>query len=294
MIKVITVSLFTLFLTACQFNQSMHKNIVTGSTSIGKGIGCNEITIMVNGKKQQRSVFTYGEKVHLSFNNITGLTKEGNKVFPELSMHIVKNGKDTVLANPNLLNLNEGTDLIPLQLQTNFIAAVPFKNQEEYKVFIRIWDKQGDGTFTYELPFKVIEDKRLDIRSQGLDYSSIYLWDQTTGLVITDKHVQVQNTLFLILEGLKGLNTIDNHIYPSLAISIIDHAGNTLLSNTNILEEYKDSGIDSNQLSNGQLPVKIKFNPGQIVNPCQLSVSLTDTKSDKKIDIKTELEIHQN
>lgn len=38
-----------------------------------------------------------------------------------------------------------------------------------------------------------------------------------------------------------------------------------------------------------QLPITIQFPSGQIKNPCQFSVALTDKNSDRRIDIYSEL-----
>jgi len=141
MIRIISVGsiLIALLLGSCEFHQSVDKDLVTGATSRGDGLGCEEVSIQINGKTERRSTFIFGEKVILVFNGINGLKRENDKTYPGLSMHIVKNEKDTVLSEANLLNnLTDGTHLSPLQLQANFVAALPYKNKEKYKAHVKI------------------------------------------------------------------------------------------------------------------------------------------------------------
>jgi len=276
----------------CEFNQSVNKDLTTGAYSRGDGIGCDDVKIQINGDVDNRNEFIYGEKVNFIFNDITGLKRENGSVFPGLSMFIVKNETDTVLQHQDLFaNMENGTDLSPLQLQANFTSALPNEHNEKYKVFINIWDKKGTGTFQYELPFSVKKNELLNIDASNIDYSNIYLWDETKKSVVVKKEVRVQSTLILILEGLDGLEVLDNKVFPSFSIDITDNNGNQILSNSNTLEQYRESGVDYNTFKNGQLPVTITFSSGQINNPCKLKASLKDLNSERNIVITSELEI---
>lgn len=289
-IKLLGLLIVTFAFNACEFNQSVNKDLTTGAYSRGDGIGCDDIKIQINGKIENRNNFINGEKVNFIFNNISGLTRENGKVFPGLSMFIVKNEKDTVLQYLDLFaDMEDGTDLSPLQLQANFVSALPHEDNEKYKVFIKIWDKKGDGTFQYELPFSVEKNDFLKINSQNIGYSNIYLWDETKKLVVVNKEVNVENTLILVLEGLDGLEIVENKVFPSFSIDITDDKGNQILSNPNILEQYRNEGVDYDEFKSGQLPVTITFSSGQINNPCKLKASLTDLNSEKRIDISGEL-----
>lgn len=280
------------FLSACKFNQSVEKDLTTGAYSRGDGIGCGSVAIQINGETENRNVFVYGEKVNFIFNNVSGLTKDHGKVFPGLSVIVVKNEKDTVLSHSDLLaDLNQGTDLHPLQLQAHFLSTLPFENQEKYKVYIKIWDKKGKGTFSYEMPFTVKKNNLLQIKSTDLNYKDIYLWNEDLKQVVTNKNLDAKSTYILILEEPSGMNEKDGIVYPAFSIDLTDRKGNKLLSNPNILKEYEVIGFPLERFEKGQLPVTITFNDGQVNNPCILSASLTDKNSGKRIDIRAELEI---
>ena len=116
---------------SCNFNKSVHKDLETGAYSEGNGIDCKDVLITVNGKLDKRNEFVYGERVTLVFNDVVGLKKMDSLTYPGLSMYIVKNEKDTLVAKSNLLEkLKNGIKLSPLQLKTKFKAVLPYKNNE--------------------------------------------------------------------------------------------------------------------------------------------------------------------
>lgn len=290
----IRIHIFLMVITtfsSCQFNQSVNKDLTTGAYSRGDGIGCDDIVIEINGVIENRNEFVFGEKINFIFNNIRGLTNLDGKTYPELSMYIVKNERDTVLSNPNLLkSLNNGTELSPLQLQANFSAALPNKNNEKYKVFIEVTDKKGEGKFNYELPFTIKESDLLDIKSNGIEYSTVYLWNETLKQPVFNKHVSSEHLFILILNDVEGLQLTNEKVFPIFSLDLVDNDGNKILSNPNLLSDYEEVGISPKYLKR-QLIAKLSFAKGQVSNPCRLNVKLKDKNSLKEINISTELYI---
>jgi len=291
-IIIITATLFALLISSCQFNQSVSIDSTTGAFYKGDGLGCDGITMEINGKTDNRNNFIYGEKVNFIFNNVRGFKKEKNKSFPGLSIYIVKNDKDTILSNSNLLdNLKEGTELSPLQLNANFVCDLPSKNNEKYKILINIRDEKGDGTFSYEMPFTVKESNLLNIESQNIEYSKIYLWNESLKQPVLSNKTNKEDVLVLILEGLKGLEVKNGNVYPLFSIDLEDSRGSKIISNQNILSDFEFKGVNAEDFTRGQLPVILKFNDGQVYNPCKLTAQLTDKNSTKKLKITAELNI---
>ena len=197
-----------------------------------------------------------------------------------------------MLSNTDLLrNLDNGTELLPLQLQANFIAALPSKNNEKYKVYVDIWDKKGDGKFNYELPFTIKENHILDIENNGIDYSNVYLWNETLKQPVLDNSVNAEHLLILILDDVEGLELINEKVFPIFSIDIIDNDGNIILSSSNILSDFEKDGINPIDLKK-QLTASITFSEGRINNPCRLISKIKDKNSSKEININAELIIN--
>lgn len=290
--RILSLLIAIITFSSCQFNQSVNTDLTTGAYSRGDGIGIDDIIIEINGEADNRNEFVFGEKVNLVFNNVSGLNNSDGKTFPELSMHIVKNEKDTVLSNPNLLkSLNNGTDLSPIQLQANFRTALPNQNNEKYKVFIEITDKKGDGKFNYELPFTIKENDLLDIKSNGIEYSTIYLWNETLKQPVFDNNVSSEHLFILILNDIQGLELTDEKVFPVFSLNLTDNDGNIILSNPNLLSAYEETGVNPKDLKN-QVTAKLTFTKGKINNPCRLNAKLKDKNSSKEINISTELNVN--
>jgi hypothetical protein len=291
-IRTSSLLIFLITFSSCQFNQSVNTDLTTGAYSRGDGIGCDDVVIEINGEAKKRNEFIFGEKVNLIFGNISGLTSLDNKTYPGLSMHIVKNEKDTVLSNPNLLkSLNDGTDLFPLQLQANFTTALPYQNKEKYKVYVDIWDKKGDGKFTYELPFIIKENDLFNIENNGIEYSSIYLWNETLKQPVFENNVSSQHSFILILNDIQGLELTDEKVFPIFSLDLTDNNGNKILSNPNLLSVYEEVGVNPKDLKS-QVTAKLTFTKGKMNNPCRLNAKLKDKNSSKEINISTELNIN--
>ncbi len=280
------------FLSSCQVNQSVSTDLITGATSRGNGVVCEDITIEIDGKVDQRNKFYYGERVNLIFDNVTGLTRSNGSSFPGLSMQIVKNEKDTVFSDSNLLkDFENGISTVPLQLSANFITALSYMNNEKYKVFIKIWDKKGDGYFTYELPFQIKENEMLNVKVSELEYSNIYLWNKTLNKPVINKKVSTDHQLVLIFEGVDGLEVKDEKVFPVLSLDLKDSKGNIILSDANLFSSYEDSGIDPKVLMQ-QAVAKITFTDGNANNPYTLVSKIKDKNSSREITVEADLEIN--
>jgi hypothetical protein len=264
---------------------------VTGAYTRGDGVGSDDVVIKINGKVDTRTKFVYGEKVEFQFPNIAGLTKENGKFFPAMSMSIIKNGKDTVYNQQELLTeIENGTDLSPLTVQSEFFATLPFENNETYKALIKIKDKKGKGTFEYELPFTVQKNNLISVKPTNLTYSKIYLWDETDKIIMANKNINTDHLYVLIFEGVDGFVKTNTICYPALSTDIIDSKGNPILSKANVFESYKDSGVSYEKIKDQKITVELKFGSGVINNPCKFKASLTDLKSNNRIDVEADLE----
>ena len=274
---------------SCQFNQSVKKDLKTGAYSKGNGIGIEEILIEINGKEENRNEFVFGEEINIIFRNVSGLKSLNKKTFPGISMYIIKNEKDTVLSHPNLLK--NGTDLSPLELRANFTTALPHRNNEKYELKIEIWDKKGNGKFNYELPFEIKKNNLLEVKNKGVQYSNIYLWNETLKQTVFDNNISSKHQFILILNEIEGLKLTNGKVFPIFSIDLQDKNGNKLLSNPNLLSDYEKEGVNPKDLKS-QLFAKLNFTNGKINNPCKLVAKLKDRNSLKEINISSKLNIN--
>lgn len=284
-----SILLLTTF-TACEVNQSTSKNLITGVSSRGDGLSCEDVIIQVNGETESRNEFVYGENVEFIFSDIYGFQKEDGKDFPGLSMYIVHNEKDTVLAETDLFaDLTEGVDFSPLQLTAKFIAKLSFDKEDKYITFIKVWDKKGTGTFSYEFPFVVKENTVLTVKPSELNADNIYLWNETKKQMMVNNTINKNETIILLVEKPTGLKEIDGRVYPQFSIHITDENDTEIVANDNVLAQYEANGIDAKDVPELQLSATFKFDG--TVNPVKLHSVILDKTTGNKINISTTLEV---
>lgn len=287
-------SLIGLFfiLISCEFNQSVKTDLTTGAYSKGDGLKCDDVSIEINGEVEKRTTFIYGEQINFIFSNVTGFKKESEKVFPILTITIIKNEKDTIANSENLLiDLSEGTELSPLELSAHFMAGFQFETADEFVAQVNISDDKSDGTFYYELPFKVQENKLLNIDAIGLVYKDIYLWNESKKMTIAKGNIEAVDTVLLLIEGLDGFKEVDGKIFPICMLEFNDNNGEKVIYNPNLLQEYDSVGVDSEEFRNGQLPIILTFNEGVYYNPYSLNLVLSDKYSTNEISISAKLDL---
>ena len=288
-IKISAILLAIIGFSSCQFNQSVNTDMTTGAYTRGDGLSSDDVIIKINGKAEKRNEFIHGERVNLIFDNVTGLKESENKTYPGTAMYIIKNEKDTVLSEPNLLkNLEEGTDLSIIQIQADFKITRPTDINDKYKVHVQIFDKKSDGKLTYELPFTIKNNDLLKVESNGITYSELYLWNESQKHTIVDKNLSSDDAYILILDNVEGLEVINDKVFPIFSIEITDASGNKIISNPNILSAYETEGVDPANLKK-QLIANITFSKGKLNNPCTLVTKLTDKNSDKQLVVRSEL-----
>ena len=286
----IKILLVALVFSACNFNQSINKDLVTGASSRGDGLGCDAIGIQINGETVKRNTFTYGENVVFVFDGINGFKEENGKVYPEMSLVVIKKENQMVLSELNLLNLKEGTSLSPLQLQANLTTSLPYQNNEKYEVQLTIWDTKGEGKFTYNMPFTVQGNKNLKINTTGITYKSIFIWNETNNKAVIGNKINKEQKYLLVLEDIDGLTVENGKVFPEVSLMLTDAKGHIIIANKNLYSNFPN-GLDATKIAKGQIPIVLTFTGSEFFNPYHLNVVLKDTKSDKTLKIETELEI---
>jgi hypothetical protein len=74
---------------SCNFAQSIEKDLVTGLTTRGDGLSCEEVYLSDREKVIKRNTFTYGETYYVNFDGMGGFEREGKNAFPNMQLVIV-------------------------------------------------------------------------------------------------------------------------------------------------------------------------------------------------------------
>ena len=287
----ISAILIAVLSTGCQFSKSVKKDLISGLTTTGDILTCNDIYLTINNERSTENSFNYGEMVYLVFNDIKGFTKEGRKVFPLMQIVVTGNSGDTVLFADNLYSeYTEGMDYSPLQLTADVTIATPIKSGGEYTLSVKISDMKGKGTFSSKLRFTVRSNDRIKAEPVNVTYEEIYLYSQGNDKVITDGIINFDDIIYIIIEGLKGFKEENGLVYPGLSLSAIDSEANPLLKDDDLFGEYTDTGVAVSDFSS-RVSAHFKILGSEFSNPLHVEMLVWDKKSDAKIKVTAEFEL---
>ena len=285
-IFLIVVSLATF---SCDFKKSFNKDLETGLTTSGDGLDCEDVYISVDEEKINRNSFIYGEDVYLNFQGIEGFTKEGENVFPGMELFVTNKAGEKILFEKDLYaDYSDGVNLSPLQLNANLTVADPIHSKNDYTLFLKIWDKKGDGTFKAEMDFSVKPNDKLEITTNKVTFNEIYLFSKNRKKVITNQKISFGENVYMIFEGLSGLNQVDGNVFPGLSLRVTDNTNEIILDYSDLFDEYTENGLAVSDFNN-EVSTNFWFTGSKVNNPLQCEITIWDKKGDANLKAETEL-----
>ncbi|MFH0843031.1 MAG: hypothetical protein V1903_10455 [Bacteroidota bacterium] len=289
--RVFWIICFSILLTGCKFSRSVEKDLLSGMTSSGKDLACEEVYIELNEERTTRSKFIYGERFFVFFDNITGFTSEKGNVFPGMEISVTDIYGDTLLSAGDLYEgYTEGMNYSPLRLSADLMVADPIKSKDEYKLAIFIWDKKGTGTFRSELNFEVIQNDKIEARPKGVTYSEIYLFSQGYNKVITDNTINFEDNIFIIAEGLKGFNEENGKVFPGMQLTGTDSRGEIILSYDDLFADYTSSDIDASEFST-RVSANFRLTGMEFNNPLRCELKIWDKRSNASLTVTIDMTV---
>jgi hypothetical protein len=288
-IKTLLIFLTFFALSSCDVRQSVNKDLVTGLLTRGDGLSCDDVYLSIDNEQISQNTFIYGETFYLNFSNIEGFTKVDDNAFPGILLYVINEAGDTIMQTGDMYaDYTDGISFTPLLLKANLTVARPIQSSQNYTLSVKIWDKQGDGTFTAELPFSVTENEKIKVENNIATCEEIYLFSKEKNSVITDGKVGFDETIYFIFEGLSGFHEENGKVFAGLELQATDNAQNVILSYDDLFKSYEETGISIADFIS-QIYASIVFTEGEIVNPVLCEVTIFDRKSDASIKVITDL-----
>jgi hypothetical protein len=285
----IYVVLISVILTGCHFSKSVKKDLVSGLTSVGNNLSCDDVYISVKKDKTSRKSFIYGEIFYLNFNDIKGFASLSGKVFPGLRLTIVNQAGDTIMKYDDLYSgYKDGLDYSPLLLSTNITLASPIRSNSDYTLYSKIWDKKGSGTFSSKFDFKVVGNDQITREGLGVTFNEIYLFSEDDKKVITDNKAKVNDNIHIIVEGLTGFKEENKLLFPGLSLKITDAAKNSILDYKDLFLDYSETGVSVTDFFT-RVSSHFKVSEGKINNPLECEMVIWDKKSNARLKVRTNI-----
>jgi hypothetical protein len=278
-----------LALSSCDVRQSVNKDLVTGLLTRGDGLSCDDVYLSIDDEQISRNTFVYGETFYLNFSNIEGFSKVDENAFPGMLLCVTNESGDTIMHTGDMYaDYADGISFTPLLLKANLTVARPIQSNQNYTLSVKIWDKQGDGIFTAELPFSVTGNEKIKVENNIATCDEIYLFSKEKDRVITDGKIGFNETVYIIFEGISGFHEENGKVFAGLKLQTTDNVQNVILSYDDLFESYEETGISVDDFKT-QINASIIFREGEVVNPVLCEVTIFDKKSDASVKATTEL-----
>jgi hypothetical protein len=285
----ISTILIVMILSGCRFSKSVKKDLISGLTTTGSVLTCDDVYLSVNNERTTRNTFYYGEMIHLIFSDIQGFTRENGNSFPSMDILVTSTSGDTVLnANDLYSEYTSGMDYTPLELTADITIASPIRSGGHYTLLVSIKDKKGPGTYTSRLNFSVKANDRLKIETNGVSLNEAYLYSQGNNRIINDGKIKFDDNIYLIIEGLKGFKEENGMVFPGLSLNIIDSARNVILNIDDLFSEYDATGIAASDFTS-RVSAHFKLTGDQANNPLHCVMDIHDKKSNASVNVSTDL-----
>lgn len=298
-INIIIIAIPSLLFMGCDSRKTIKKEPAAGiDLSAGiitkpESLTCDDIWLSVEGERTDRVTFYYGEKFDVNFNNMKGFKSVSEKVFPGMMLKVIDESGDTIFRSEDLYaDHANGIDFSPLSLKASFSVENPLHSNQNYILFIQIWDKSGDGIFITEAPFSVTENERIKIEKKNISYAEIYLFSANRNEVITDGIIAFDEVVYLVFEGLSGFEEKNGKVYPGARVRAIDNLNAPVMYFGDLFDSYTTTGIDSDEFK-ARIYVKMAFSGVSVENPVHCEAVIFDKKSKEGyIKVTTELTVN--
>ena len=262
----------------------------TGAIFKSNGLKPDHIYMYIQDDTLSRTVFNYAEKVNIEFSNVEGFNRRDSLAFIGMSTTILQ-GMDTVYYKPDIFpELDKGTDMTGLDLINYFRAYFPYRDNGAFNLHIKAWDKNGKGTFVFEMPFRICTNHLLHISEGGLDYKTAYFYDEITKESKNDNIFYQDGEMLLYFESLSGFFKYKGRVYPAISVLISDSLGHKLIDDRNILSDFSQSGITPEELNN-LFPIPFRLSKGLASPSSNVKIKISDLKSQKYLGLATRIEI---
>ena len=253
-----------------------------------KILSCDEITMENHTGEIDKSEFSYGEKITLSYKDITGFVLEDSLAYPDMDILVMNKKGDTIMAQKNLFkNSSQGHTEEDLNLRSNLTFAEPMMPNNSYVMHINISDKKGDGYFNVKKNFSIIDNPILKTKKDGLTYNILYLYSQTRDIAVVDNKISPNESVYVLLEGLNGFTTDEEgKVDLKASISLTDANGIVINKKDDLFTEP----VSAKDLKE-QLYASLAVTEGQVSNPVTCLLQIKDKKSGNTLDVSVDLTV---
>lgn len=251
---------------------------------------CNNITMENHTGVINKSTFTYGEKITLFYNDITGFVTQDSLVNPDMDIFVINKLGDTILDQQNLFkDIPKKYTEKDLNLRSSLTFAVPMMPENSYTMHVHISDKESDAYYNVKKDFEIIESTILKTKTNGLSYETLYLYSNIREIAIVDDKISRNELVYILLDGLEGYE-IDKNGKADIEgiINLTDADGRIINSKKNL---FPDPVIAKDLKK--QVYASFSISEEKVTNPVTCFFKLVDRKSGHTFQTSMKLNVEK-
>ena len=159
LVKVIPVVVFSLLFFSCKYKLAgVKKDLATGLVTSYKEIQPAKAMLVMNNEVINHTDIPIGEKFVVINDGVEGLAVKNDKVKVGCYLKITDTSGAILLEEKDLFAGNdEFSPADARMLKCTVTTGEPMKWEENYKVFVSFWDKQGKGRIDNTVTIKMID-----------------------------------------------------------------------------------------------------------------------------------------
>ncbi|WP_156169012.1 hypothetical protein [Kordia jejudonensis] len=275
---------------SCEKDASSDVNYLTDITIENNKLRCDGIVMQNHTGIINTSEFTYGEKITLLYDNMTGFALQDSLGYPEIDILVLNKKGDTMLFQKELLkNITKGYTEEELNLTSNMTFAKPMLPKNSYEMNVHIRDKHSDAFFILKKDFKIVPNPLLNVEAKNLTYDILYLFSQTRNLAIVDNKVAPNENMYILLENLEGYEVnADGKVNLQGSISLVDADGKVIREQKGLFPDP----VDAKDLKD-QLYASFSVTEGLVSNPVTCTFEVIDTNTNHSFKVSLDFIVEE-
>ncbi|WP_430412430.1 hypothetical protein [Kordia sp.] len=275
---------------SCGKDNSQNENYLTDVTIENEKLNCDGIIMKNYTGIVNKAEFSYGEKITLFYDNMTGFELQDSLAYPDMSIFVLNKKGDTMLNQKDLLKYTtKGYTEKTLNLTSNLTFAKPMLPKNSYVMNIHIRDKHSDGYYNLKKNFKIIENPLLKTETDGLTYDILYLYSQKRDVALIDNKIKADENIYILIENLEGYEIDENGTVDLKAsISLVTADGTVINKKDNLFPDL----VSAEDLKD-QLYATLSITKGYVKNPVTCVFEVVDNKTNNSFKTTFDLVVEE-
>ena len=274
------LNLTLLFIASYCYSVNTKDNSVSSS-----GLNCFGVNFKENHIELKTNVLKTDGNLEIEIVDIKGFTVINGNANANFTMCVINSQNDTLLTFKKVFLLDPNKKF---NLLTNLkISVIPYLVvYEKYTILLKVDDNASDKYLSCSFPFNIKHNSFLKTSSEVLNFSHIYLWNETKKEIIHDNILFKEEKYKLLIYGVENFKELKEKIYPKIFCYFSSKSAFNKSDINNVIVDKTESGVSKNIISENPIIISLDITPlEEYPSEAIIMIKILDSKSDSKIKV---------